>query len=252
MTLWQRPSLLVWHYTSSPVEYLAPLSPLYGRVDVHLIDDGPVPRSYVDSLKAVGFKVYGVIGDYRPILNLRWQSWYEACDFLVGQVARLGLGGAICNFEDYWEGADVATGGEWSADFVQEWRTRYPTKPLALNTYDECGGINLRAWADANARLYLQSYKGGVEPPAVIGGDVLWQFAKRYGWPTAKRAYWRPCLGVFKGSTGERVPIANQIAAMKDGRTVGFSAYYADGAFDVTNEYLIPLAQQAIAAGVAR
>lgn len=247
MTLWQRPHLFVWDWSAAPVELLRPLQPLYGAVHVHLIDH-VVPYTYVQQLRQAGFSVFGVIGDYdregKP-----WQRWQDPLEAFQAELDRLGPMGADFNFEDRWEEHDRISQGQWSLNLTMEFRKRWPRRNLCLNTYDECGHIALRTWADFNARLYLQTYKGGVEPPAMIPVAALKDWALRNGWPRRKVGFIRPCLGVFKGSTGERVPVEAQVASMKEGGTKGLLTYYADGAFDV--DYLGPLGRGAIAAGAA-
>lgn len=256
--IWKRPHAFVWHWPNASPEMLAALWPQYKVVHVHLVDDGPVPADWVRRVKAIGFKVFGVIGDYRP----EGGPWYmpeDAARFLLGEDSRFAregagrLNGFDCNFEDVWEGQDKASGyGGWSVRFLDIVRFYRPRKNLCLNTYDECGEILLAEWARRNARLYLQTYKGGVEPPAMIEVKALEEFALRYGWPAKKMGAVKPCLAVFANSSGVRVPVPDQVASMKQADTVGFAAYYVDGAdLGEPEKYLRPLADAALWAGVA-
>lgn len=250
-TIWMRPALTINDWHSAPVEYLKPLFGPYRALHIHLVDGGTVSKSYVKDLQDIGYKIFGTVGDYYAP-HQEWTDWVDAAFLAASEVGRLALSGFVGNFEDAWEAKDLATGGKWSSGFVNYYRNSYPKKNLALNTFDECGGINLLAWAKRDARLYVQTYKGGVEPPAIISVQSILNFALRYGWPKKKIGAVKPCLAVFKGSTGVRVPVSDQITSMHDARTIGFTGFYADGAFDVTTEYLLPLAQKALIAGVAR
>ena len=243
-TIHQRAALLVNDHTAFPLEYVEKCAKAgYGRVDVLLNPNHPntapvVPRSYVDGVKALGMKCWGRVwaDDFATPTALT--------EFVLLERRRLLVTGFGINAEDGWEAFDQETSGQWSRAFLASYRfATSPTAKLALylDTYNGCGGINLRAWQDKGARLVCQTHHEGATHEWPIDGYMTW--AKQYGW--TKPAMIKPELGTYR-------PLPNineQVDSCKRAGTTGFLAYYAEGAGDPA-EHLIPLLREAKAAGV--
>jgi len=246
ITIHQRGGLQVNDDTAAPIELMAPLAAAgYARVELllnsraaHLSDYAP--RSYVDKMKSLGLKVWGVV----------WADSFaepEACyDYVLAERDRLQVSGFVINAEDGTEARDLA-GEKWSRRFVSAYRTYAQTSKLALclNTYIGCGGIDLRAWQDRGARLIVQTHHEGSTFEWSVEAYRSW--AKQYGW--TKPSMMKPQFGVYKGADGQFPDRSAQIASAKAAGTVGFSAYYAEGAF--SENVLVPLLRAAQDAGVA-
>lgn len=229
-TVWQLGHLWVTDWRSASPELIGPYRDLgYKAVQVHLEDGGEVPLDYCNKLRALGFTVFGCFWPKpdKPREEARWA---------VSEAKRLRLRGIIVNAEDEIEGED-AIGNKWSQQFCSEFRLVAPGMGLALNTYSGCGWIDHAAWRKANARLYMQTFPGG---GAGFSENVPYVVSKAAEWGWGK-ARVKPCFGVYK-TDGVRPDPAEMIASAKAAGTKGFTAFYADGTFDVP-EYMAELAK---------
>ena len=243
-TIHQVGALCVNDVTAFPLEYVEKCARAgYGRVDVLLNPNHPstepaVPRTYVDGVKKLGMKCWGRVwaDDFAgPI---------ELYAFVRSERERLMVTGFGINAEDGWEWKDQRWAGEPSRLFCEYYRTTgNPTQktPLYLDLYNGCGGIALPHWQKAGARLVCQTHHEGQTHEWPIDGYMDW--AKAYGW--TKPALIKPEWGTYNPLPDR----AAQIASAKRAGTVGFLAYYAEGAGDPA-EHLIPLLREARAAGV--
>jgi len=245
-TIHQRAGLQVNDETAAPVELMRPLWQAgYARVEL-LQNARPAhlpptpPRSYVDAMKQLGFRVWGVV----------WADSFagplDCLGFCQQQRDALMVSGFVINAEDGIEARDQA-GEKWSRTFLAGFRNAPSLRKLALsiNTYIGCGGIDLRAWQDKGARLLVQTHHEGATFEWSVEGYRDW--AKQYGW--TKPAMMKPQFGCYKGSDGRLPDIAQQVASAKSAGTVGFSAYYAEGSFSEEG-HLPRLLREARVAGV--
>lgn len=254
ITIWRRGHLNVNDPTAIPREFVPVYAQAgYACVQTMLNPHHPdasldqVPAYWLPLVKGSGMKNFGFVwaddfytpGDlYQFVKDWRAKSLAEGC----------ALTGFVINCEDRWEMHDQETQGDWSRRFLNAFRAfGAPTQKLslALNTYNGCGGINLPAWQSKGARLYCQTFKEQEDGHAwPMDGYVSW--AKYYGY-TAK-AMMKANLGTYKVK-GEYPSREDQIKHMVWSETVGFSAWYAEGAGD-PGEVLIPLLNEAKAKGV--
>lgn len=241
-TIWQRPHLWINQFSAASPDLLRPYRALGYRVIQVKVDDleggVQVPQSWVRQLQDIGFVVWGAIWpDESPV---------KAGYFAVEEARRLVLNGVVVNAEDPIEAIDAA-GHKWSEQFCALYRTVFPHKNLALNTFSGCGYLDHAAWRKANARLYLQTFPGSREPFAE-SVESLVSTAASWGWDKARV---KPCFGVYKFN-GQRADPAAMVASAKNAGTKGFVAYYGDGAdLGEPGVVLKPLVQQALASGVA-
>lgn len=241
-TIHQRAALCVNDHTAFPLEFVAKCANAgYARVDVLLNPNHPntdpvVPRFYVDGVKALGMKAWGRV----------WADDFSSPEsmmqFILSERQRLQVTGFGINAEDGWEARDME-GATWSKRFLSVFRTIPTTAKLSLylDTYNGCGGIDLRAWQNMGARLVCQTHHEGQTHEWPIDGYMSW--AKQYGW--TKPAMIKPEWGTYNPLPNR----ADQIASAQRADTKGFLAYYAEGGGDPAN-HLIPLLNEARAAGV--
>ena len=248
-TIWQKGHLNVNDHTAFPVEFLQPCANAeYACTQVMLNPHHPdtslsqVPIDYIRKIRGAGMKAFGFVWAdsfsspedlYRFVIGWRRQSLDNGC----------AITGFVINAEDGWEYKDQTTGGDWSRRFLNYFRSDPATAKLslAINTYNGCGGIALAKWQAAGARLYYQTFHEGVTHEWPIDGGVTW--AKYYGF--TKKALVKPNWGTYQPYPNR----TEQIRAAQWARTLGFSAWYAEGAGDPAS-LLLPLLREARAAGV--
>jgi hypothetical protein len=254
--IWKRGHLNVNDETAFPIEFVRScIAEGYACVQVMLNPKHPdtsldqVKVSYIRDIRATGAKVFGFVwaDDFRSpealfdfVLAWRQKSIDEKC----------AITGFVINCEDVWEAKDQAgfAGVGWSKVFLTLFRNHDLTKKLslAINTYIGGGGIDLPAWMNRGARLYCQTFKEALTHEWPIDGYIPW--AKLHGY--TKPAMIKPNWSTYKAPDGSRASRAEQIASAKRAGTVGFCAWYAEGAGDPA-DVLIPLLREAKAAGVA-
>lgn len=246
-TIWRRAHLNVLDHTAFPKELLAPCAADgYAVVQVMLNPKHPdtsleqVPLWYLREIRALGMKAWGFV----------WADDFtspaELFSFCLGWrrkslEAGCALTGFVINAEDGWEARDMA-GERWSERFLTLYRSEQLTKKLSLglNTYLGCGGINLPAW-QRSARLYVQTFHEGNTHEWPVDSYIGW--AKFYGWTKAQTI--KPNWGTYKPYPSR----ADQVASAKRAGTIGYCAWYAEGAGD-PQDVLIPLLREAWSAGV--
>lgn len=252
-TQFQRVHLFLWDYQAAADPWLVKLYQAGSRVlNVHLQDSGEVPRSKVDGWKNIikqgeGFKVWGIVRPSGPPLHPHGVVWsaQEVRDFAFAEKRRLGLNGMRFNFEDDVEQLDFESEGRWSGEFTSGWRLDCPALPSILDTYFGSRGMNLDAYRRKDFRLSIQTYNEWTlwaDPPQAA---VTWAAAR--GWLKSRV---KITLPVMKKDE-QRMPADQMVEACMAARTVGACLYYVDGAFDVLDEYLVPLTRDLIAKGAA-
>jgi hypothetical protein len=252
MNIWKRGHLNVNDPKSFPKEFLAPcIEEGYAVVQTMLNPKHPkttldqVPLEYLVDIRELGAKAWGFVwaDDFESpdecfnfVRGWRERSMYENC----------ALTGFVINAEDKTEERDQA-GESWSWKFLTRFRNHPATQKvsLALNTYNGCGGLSLPTWQNKGARLYCQTFHEENTHEWPIDGYVSW--AKYYGY--TKKSMIRPNWSTYKAPDGSRASRDEQIKTAQWAGTMGFSAWYAEGAGDPA-EVLIPLLREARLAGV--
>jgi len=196
---------------------------------------------WLQGVKSVGAKNFAFVwaDDFETPATL-----FEFCkDWREKSLANnCAITGFVINAEDEWEKQDQA-GQMWSQRFLSIFRQHTSTRKLslALNTYNGCGGIDLVAWMNKGARLYCQTFAEGKTHEWPIDGYITW--AKFYGY--TRSAMIKPNWGTYLPYPDR----AEQIRTARVAKTVGFSAWYAEGSGE-PKQLLIPLLKEAKAAGV--
>lgn len=253
-TIHQRLMLHVWHWSSGPgwVRNADDMRHLFEDgakvVKLQLQDDGPVPLWYVQMLRSVGFKTWGMVGHVDGRDPLELAAWLKA------ERVRLSLTGLDLNFEEDVRAMDAASGGQWSVKFCTEARRLMPTLPMHLDTYHgpaaASPGINLGAYKNiAGCRFSIQTFWG---PPATNVWDdpptniVKWCAAAN---PTIPRAIVKPILQMAPRDDGTLPDYDVAIADWKASGCKGGSLYPIESYPDF--EGLRALVRKIIAAGCA-
>jgi hypothetical protein len=254
ITIHQRVHLWLWHWRDGPgwvrnpqSDELRALRVAGARVlRVQLQDDGPVPRELVDGWKAAGWKVWGAMRpSHAPLGGTVWDPTVAAA-WAEREKYQLALHGLDFNFEREVRDADVASGGQWSRDFVERFRSLCPTLPCALDTYygDFAGGIN--NVYTPGIRFNVQTYWGseGIwdDPPTNI---VKWCSGAQ---PVIPKAVIKPVFRVTRNNSGERLDMNVALDDAKIAGTKGMVLYTLDGG-DL--DFQIEFVKRAIAEGVA-
>jgi hypothetical protein len=253
VNIWKRGHLNVIDPGSFPLEFVKEcIDAGYACVQVMLNPKHPdtsldqVEISYIKGIRSRGAKAWGFVwaDDFSsPAMCFNFvKAWREkSLKASETEGTPCALTGFVINAEDGVEAKD--SGGAWSKSFLTLFRTTPVTAKLslALNTYNGCGGIDLAAWQKANARLYCQTFHEGNTHEWPIDSYITW--ARYYGYTSA--AMIKPNWGTYNPFPNR----ADQIRTAKIAQTVGFSAWYAEGAGE-PKQLLIPLLNEAKAAGV--
>lgn len=257
-TLTQHQRIACWtsDHTAVSHEWWQELYDAGARVAVlHLQDardsDGnwiPVPRDYVDKLKAQGWKVWGAV---RPSGNpLGGELWtpQETVGWATSEQREKGLNGLSLNGEQEVQQADLRGEG-WSKAFAPEIRRMRPNLPMQLNTYP-VEGLDHAPYIAAGFRLSGQTYSPTSLwewPPAWYVNAQGTGWAQRVGWPKAKN---KLCLPVHT-IDGERATVEDTVHRMKAAGVVGCTLFPVNQSMPPSG-FLVPLIKGLIAAGCAR